>query len=180
MEKLAHALAWEALVKSTCPRLQHDSQHELQTELAHIAYAGIQRYTQSAKGQTRVLNLLGSIHKHSVPGIQGVCTYASKKLLKDEFSPKRAMKALLHKHPHSIEIIALVAVSSLKPLLPAREESVERRPRALPPRFTSAILGSILHVTGATDKSACEGSVCCLGSLQEQLHFSSFGAPDCL
>lgn len=123
MQQLAHPFAWEALVRGALPPRAQVSQTGLQEELVRIVCNGIQKYMRNRKVSSQLAQLGISRPMRLYITSEEVVDETRKNLVSEDGKPTKAMKALLRKHPHTFEIISLVAAKCLTPVLRDRRDA---------------------------------------------------------
>lgn len=128
MERLASPIAWEYLLRRKCKGVSQISPKGMQYALAAMAVSGVQQYLANRSPQ-KVLEQLGiqSSDAGLLPGVAAVAVYARDKLLQDPSNS--GLTFALQKHPHRLEIVALVTLRAISPLLAeqGRKRGIEHR-----------------------------------------------------
>lgn len=133
MQRLAEPFAWEVLVND-CNPLNKIAANDMQQELARLTGQGAARYISARDRRDRLRNI-------GVYCIEPVTTLAVSAHIRKEFvnadgEPTNAFKALLRKHPHTVEIICVLAAKAISRLpteqrLKAQDEEIMMLPQAI-------------------------------------------------
>lgn len=133
---LAEPFAWELVLQEACAPRTKLPADIVQQELARLTGQGASRFV-GAQGRSARLREIGIALGKPVT-LHQVFARVHDKLLNSDGEPTKEFKTLLRKHPHTTEIICVLAARAIA-LLP-REQRVGEDGQALPQVYSAIFL----------------------------------------